>query len=511
MISQTHSSTKDSTRSSSLSLNEPAGDMHGMPAFRAQTQTTPSTGRPVLFVTYHFPPNGEIGARTCAQIARYLPSYGWKPTILTIEKELIEKRYLEKNDVLTAWGLNDSVIRTKTWFHPLDLYRFGKRLISSSSIEENGGRSGAGSKHSELLSQSGGGVRELVLSLLSFPDAHTAWIPPSIISGWRAIRRTKAQAIFSSAPCWTNHIVGYCLSRLTGLPWIAHFRDPCATGSLGIDFNSDVELRLANLLEQRIVRQAARIICVTEEHCEVMRSAYRQYPADKFAAIPNGFDGADWEEFDRQRAQRSGEAARRNNKFRITYAGTLYIKRNPTPVFRALQTLIDAGEIPRERVQVDLIGWCEVSEGRSVADVIAEMGLNDVARIVGPLSHKETLQSLAKSDLLLLLAEELTLQIPGKTFEYLKAGRPILALAPEGAVAKLLRQTGGGWAVASDDQEGVLAAVRECYQSWEKGEPERSPDPSIVARFDRRVTTGHIAGFLNSIQSKRGITSPSGK
>jgi hypothetical protein len=113
------------------------------------------------------------------------------------------------------------------------------------------------------------------------------------------------------------------------------------------------------------------------------------------------------------------------------------------------------------------------------------------------LSHSETLRRLLQSDLLLLLAEELVVQIPGKTFEYLKTRRPILALACEGAVARLLRRTGGAWVVNPNDQPGVINAVRECYRLWKCGQPGPAPDPRIVESFDRRRTTARIADLLD--------------
>jgi glycosyltransferase involved in cell wall biosynthesis len=329
---------------------------------------------------------------------------------------------------------------------------------------------------------------------------YTGWLIPAVWAGWRAIRRTRARVICSSAPCWTNHLVGYCLSKMTGLPWVAHFRDPWMTGHLPGAFTTEWALKLGRRLELMTVAQASRVVCVTEEHSAMLRTAYPQFPADKFAAVPNGFDGAEWEEFDRYLASRTPSATRQpDDVFRLTYAGTLYLARNPLPVFRALRKLIDGGEIPRERVKVDLIGWCEVSEGRSVMDLIAEAGVRDCVNVVGPLSHAETLKRVAQSDLLLLLAEGWTIQVPGKTFEYLKSGRPILALTTEGAVASLIKRSRGGWVADPSDEGAVLGALRECYRDWAADRAPRTPDAAVVASYDRRVTTGQLGRILDQL------------
>jgi hypothetical protein len=104
----------------------------------------------------------------------------------------------------------------------------------------------------------------------------------------------------------------------------------------------------------------------------------------------------------------------------------------------------------------------------------------------GRLSHFETLRRLLQSDLLLLLSEKQLVEIPGKTFEYLKTGRPILALTYEGAVATLLLRTGDAWVVSPDDQPGIVNAARECYHFWKYRLPGREPDSSVVESFDRR-------------------------
>jgi glycosyltransferase involved in cell wall biosynthesis len=438
-----------------------------------------------------------MGARTCAQIARYLPLHGWTPIILTIDENSIENLYLQKPGQRDESDLEKSVTRIKPWHHPLDIYRFGKYLSQRLTFKKQ--VVDANSDHSLDPEEEIGKLHRYLRTALMFPDIYTGWIAPAVLAGLRAVNATKVEAIFSSAPCWSNHLTAYCLSRITRLPWLAHYRDPLAVGLTTEEGMSKFESRMRGILENTMLARASRVVCVTEEHSDLLRSTYKNYPAGRFLSIPNGFDCGDWEGIADQPATREDST----DKFRITYAGKLYIKRNPMPVFRALRKLIDSGEIPRDRVQFDLIGWCEVTEGRSVASIVEELGLQDVVRIRGILSHKQTLQELRQSDMLLLLAEELTMQIPGKTFEYLKAERPILALTPEGSVARLLRQTGGAWTVESHDSDGIIAALLECYKTWESGAPSRLPDQGIVATFDRRATTGRIAEQLTQIVQEK--------
>ncbi len=467
--------------------------------------------RRVLFISYSFPPTMEMGAYTCAQIARYLPLYGWEPVVLTVKEKYVDDPCLEHNGADRASG-SDLVIRTHKLPHVSEIYRRFKSKIGDlpnaecamrnaqceSKIEGREFRN----QESEIRKSAFRNLRGLLLSFSSVPDKYNGWLIPAVAAGLRAVRQTRVKLIYSSAPYFTSHLAGYWLALLTGLPWVAHFRDPWITG-LREEYRpgNKICFGINRALERMTVSRADAVVCVTEEHAALMRAAYDQMAANKFAVVMNGFDGLEWQEIIESLPAAERYAAGAPRKFRVTYAGNLYMKRNPSPLFRALRTLIDCGEIARDEVSVELIGSCESSEGRGMADLVSEAGIEGCVEMTGTLSHSETLRRLLRSDLLLLLAEELVVQIPGKTFEYLKTRRPILALACEGAVARLLRRTGGAWVVNPNDQPGVVNAVRECHRLWKCGQPGPAPDPRIVESFDRRRTTARIADLMDFLAS----------
>jgi glycosyltransferase involved in cell wall biosynthesis len=463
-----------------------------------QTRYESTEMRRVLFISYSFPPSTEVGAYTCAQIARYLPLYGWEPVVLTVKEKYVDDLYLEDNDSDRVSD-SDLVIRTHKLPHPSDIYRRFKSSSLAGKLSRNGDRTPV-STTDGAKDKSARTTRDLLLSLSEIPDKYNGWLVPAVAAGLRAIKQTRARAIYSSAPYFTSHLAGYSLALLTGLPWVAHFRDPWVTGVIEEARQENTWFKINRALERMTISRADAVVCVTEEHAALMRAAYDQMAASKFAVVMNGFDGLEWQEAIESLpsgAPGDGYAADRPRKFRITYAGLLYMRRNPAPLFRALRTLIDSGEMGRDEASVELIGSCESSEGRGMADLISEAGIEGCVEMRGRLNHSETLRRLLQSDLLLLLAEGLVVQIPGKTFEYLKTRRPILALTSEGAVATLLRRTGGAWVVSPDDQPGIINAVRECYRLWKYGLPSPAPDPLIVESFDRRRTTGRIAELLN--------------
>jgi hypothetical protein len=440
--------------------------------------------RKVLLITYHFPPSNEIGAQACAQIGRYLPQYGWDPVVLTVRE-----RYLDRVDAEYRRDFPGTIVRTGVIPHPFRTYRHLKRAI---------GRRSEGIGEGKVPWKVRAGLRGWVISLLTVPDDCTGWILPAVISGLNVVRRAGVEQLFSSGPYWTNHLVGLALARLTGLPWTAHFRDPWTVPLPEVEPSkpiSAVSLWLERKLERMVVRRADVVVCVTESHTALLRQAHPEVSADKFHTIPNGFDGAEW---DALKEGIRGAGSVNKDKFVITYAGSLCMgRRNPFPLFRALGSLIDSGEVVKDRVRVDLFGWCVVAQGRRVADMARECCLENCVFITGPLSRGETIRRISQSDLLLLLAEGWKYQIPGKTYEYLGAGRPILALASEGALADLLRRSGGAWVINPEDQAGIRSAVREAYRAWEAGRPLPVADPSLVSQFDRRMLAGRFAGLFD--------------
>ena len=169
-------------------------------------------------------------------------------------------------------------------------------------------------------------------------------------------------------------------------------------------------------------------------------------------------------------------------------------------VIRVIGSEIDIG-----RLRFDFIGWCETVKGRPLEEVVAEHGLSGHVRVESPLMKTETFRRLAQSGLLLLLAEDLTLQVPSKAYEYLRAGRPVLALAPrEGAVADLFATTGGGRVVDPTDSAGIEAVLREAYLGWSDGRDVRLPDQEAVSRFERAELTGQLAKVLDGMRPPSG-------
>src|SRR5215475_2138723 len=196
-----------------------------------QTRYESTEMRRVLFISYSFPPSTEMGAYTCAQIARYLPLYGWEPVVLTVKEKYVADPRVKLDWRSDADRASDSdlVIRTHKIPHLSDIYRRFKLMIEDrgSRIEDRRStRKAILYPLSSILYP-----LHLLLSFSIIPDKYNGWLIPAVAAGLRAIKQSEARVIYSSAPYFTCHLAGYWLALLTGTPWVAHFRDPWVTGA----------------------------------------------------------------------------------------------------------------------------------------------------------------------------------------------------------------------------------------------------------------------------------------
>jgi glycosyltransferase involved in cell wall biosynthesis len=246
------------------------------------------------------------------------------------------------------------------------------------------------------------------------------------------------------------------LKHVYRIGWIADFRDPWSWH----DHHRPHILwsdRINAKLEALAIRRADRVVCVSPGVTREYSQRYPLEPPEKWVTITNGFD---LEEF------RSLGNVDRAERFTITYAGSLAYGRSPVVVLRAIAELIGQGEIDPQRVHVRFLGHCEYVEGRPLAAIIEELGLTQIAEVV-PLSPRpEVLRELLRSHVLLLIAATQRHSISAKLFEYLAAGRPILAIAVEGASAEILNRLGAGRVVGPEDLSAAKAALRNWYAEF---------------------------------------------
>ncbi len=442
----------------------------------------------VLLVHFQFPPSGDVGAQITAKFAKYLPDFGWEPYVLTAKE-----RYYTCTDPTTVQDIRrwDLVRRTGMIPHPRYGYLALKAFLRRWR-DDDGSSQGLPSSRT-----SRSGLRRTMISLLTVPDDLTGWIPQAVIGGLHLIKKNRIDRLFSSGPPWTNHLVAYILRRVTSLPWAACFEDPWGIGlpTLAADESSAMSIHIRRRLERAVVTSAEGIICLNDFHRNVMTANFPDLPAGKFVTIPNGYDPDDFRDADATRTTPPPD------RFVLTYTGSIYYNRTPRHLFLAVRRLIDRGVACPKSLLIQFIGRCALAEGQSVRKMVEDHGLTDVIRLSPMIAQGEAIRAMQGSHLLLVLAHDWVLQIPAKVYQYARAGRPILALAPEGATADFVRRSGAGVVVDPFDVEQIAAALEQYLYRFRTGQSVGCADPNFLARFDRRRLTAALSDLLQSLGS----------
>jgi len=381
----------------------------------------------VLLVTMYFPPAGGGGVQRSLKLAQYLPALG------------IETHVLAPDD--PKWVHRDPELRapTQAWIHRARY--LGPRAR----------------KPAEELRAADGFERALVQAQVTarrllLPDASVTWNVTAIPAAVRIVRQEGIDVVLTTSPPGSVHLVGAAVQRLTDARWIADLRDPLVANQHRRDDTAAARTRQAanEQVARLVARQADAISCVSEAIAAEMRGFE---PRGQVRVIGNGCDFDDF----------AGLEYTAGPRFRITHTGSFFGKRDPRPFLQAFRDA-DLDAVVRF-----------VGDFRSTDREWAEqLGLGDRLELVDYLPRAESLRMQRDSEALLLLVPEAGGRgkgvLSGKVYEYLAAGRPILAVVPpDGAAADLVRETGAGVVAAPDDVAGIRDALLELHRQYANG------------------------------------------
>jgi glycosyltransferase involved in cell wall biosynthesis len=415
--------------------------------------------RPVLIIAYFFPPAGGGGVQRTLKFIKYLPGCGWRPVVVTARQPSTR---LNDPDLAAEIPAQAQIIRTGDVRMP-DWMPWR--------------------------------LRAWIARWLLVVDEHIGWLFFAERASLRCLQQESIQAIYSTSAPYTDHLSGYRLKRKTHLPWIADFRDPWV-GNFSANFPTRLHQRLAEKMENDVVRMADRVLVVSEPMRQALLSRHPAIPAGKVIVLPNGYDPEDFAALQPERIQ----AAREADRLLIVYSGSFYGQRQTAEKFlQALAWTLEGGQIPRERARVRFVG----NAGRHTLELIEAYGLNDICEATGYLPHRQSLAHLMAADVLLLIVGRgagSEAVFTGKIFEYLASGKTILCLADPGAAADLVREAQAGEVVDPQDMAAIAAQVENLYQQWATGRlNQRQPQAEVVKRYDRRTLAMQLATILNEI------------
>ncbi len=436
----------------------------------------------VLFITYYFPPAGGPGVQRAFKFAKYLSLYDWKPIVLTVKKD----NYPDIDESLLEEIPSNLEIYRTNMFDPYKIYRRTANIKKGKSVDIFVTSSGGKKNFKEKLAYN-------IRTWFFIPDARIGWLPFALNEAKRIIREHKIDIIFTTCPPHSVHLIGYYLHKqFPHIPWITDFRD------LWIDYVRYIKrpwlsYQIDRSLEHKVYKKANKIITVSRGFLRRLVEKYPMVNPNKISLITNGYDEMDFDGIERHPT----------GKFTLTYTGSLHGKRSPIALFKALGELFK--EIPEFKIDFRMIIAGRYSaENEKLFNSEEFSGLIDTR---GYLAHKDVIQLIMDTEVLFSInvdAPQNDLVIPGKIFEYIATGRPIIAMTPpQGALAEILKSAGMGIVIGYDDIEGVKQALLVYYKQWKNGKLEVPNECIIKAkRWERKNLTRKLAEVFNKIMMK---------
>ncbi len=443
----------------------------------------------LLVVAYNFPPCSAPGTYRTLAFVKYLAQEGWRSTVLCAGNFSDP----ERDDALLAKvPPGTKVVHTTD----LNLLAWKDRLLKPwQANRANGAPSSPSSNRPSLV----GGARLLKNYLgvrLRIPDECQGWYPHTVMTGGRIIRAGQFDALYSTAPPWTAHLVALRLATRFKIPWIADFRDPWVSNPFAKEIPFTTLRKRYAEAESRVVRSADKIICVLETMRADFLARYPGRSREDVLTIPNGFDPEDYTDL----------SAEPDGPFTILHAGALYGRRRIDPLLSALKEWRQNDQRNSMLPHVRLLG----GTGEDVDDLlhtIERWGLRDCVYAEPHVPHREALRHLSRATVLLLIGFSgpgAEYQMTGKIFEYLAVHRPILAIAPPSCpIGDVLRNTGvRHWIVSPDDRPGLLSALADIARQWEDGKLCEA-EPARLEAFNRREHAKQLAHLLEQVSRTR--------
>lgn len=433
----------------------------------------------VLVIAYHFPPGGGPGVQRVLKHVTYLRECGWRPIVMTVENGDFPAR----DESLLAKIPSDVHVVRVPILEPYDIYRsFMGR--GTTAIDVNVNKSGDQRRGWKER------VAEWIRATFFIPDARVGWMLTAVKAARRLVAEHNITAIYSSSPPYTCALIARSVKRATGLPWIAGFRDPW-TEFLTTPYRWFLPAAVDRSLERSVFTEADLVECAWTG---IIDDAVRKYPRldrTKFFHVPNGYDASDF----------PNVSYTRNDRFTITYTGSMYGRRTPKAFLDALEYLADAGRIKPEDVHLRFVG-------RFGDEVHAMMDASRFAMSIeriGYVPHEESVGYVMKSEASLLIvddAKESAEIVPGKVYEYLGIGRPVIALAPRGsAIEGLIHQTRAGGCAPQSDVPAIAEIIGTLLDRWKQGQEMTNPDTHLITSFERRNAALQLAEHLNQLTS----------
>lgn len=430
----------------------------------------------VLIITYYWPPSGGVAVQRVLKFTKYLRDFNWEPVIYTVSNgEFPELDYSQISEIPDDL----KVYKRKIW-EPYTFYKLITGKKKKEGIHRNEVKSGGKISFAESISL-------WIRGNIFIPDSRFLWIRPSVSFLKKIIHKNEYHAIISTGPPHTNHLIALKLSNLTGIPWLADFRDPWTTMDYYKDFKlTQIADKKHHSLELNVLKNADVVTVVGR----LMKQEFDSKGAKRVEVITNGFDDSDFESFE----------VGLDSDFSLVHVGSFHKRRNPIALWKAISKLKEIKHPLLRDLKIKLVGRVD----STVLESINKFELNDFLIQISFKPHNEAIQFLKSAQILLLPIDEFDGSkwvLTGKLFEYMAAGRPVLCIGPtDGDAAGVINETGIGETFDFDDSDGLVNYLLKQHHLFLANELKLNKHTG-VASYSRRELTRKLALLLDEISA----------
>lgn len=436
----------------------------------------------VLIITYYWPPSGGSGVQRWLKMSKYFPENDWQPVIYTADgaEYPVEDLSLEKDVAPEAEVLRHKIIEP---------YSFYKKFLGIKKDEKiKAGFINEGKSKSEWKEN----ISVWLRGNLFIPDARCWWIKPSVRFLKKYLETNPVDAIISTGPPHSMHLIAKELHKKFNIPWIADFRDPWTD----IDFFSELKLTKYSLkkhhkLQYQVLTEADKVVTVGWDWAKGLES----HGANEVEVITNGYD------FNIEEKLRKVELS---SDFTMSHVGIVGAARNAVRFWEAL------GDVIKENIfddiskllKIRLIGQVD----NSVIETIKKNGLENHVEIIPYIPHEQVIVEQSSSQVLLLFINNSPNAkgiMTGKIFEYMASGRPIFAIGPtDGDTAIILDKTQSGIIVDFEDKDGIKNTLVDLFKKYKENKLTTRKN-EVVENYSRRALAKEYVNLIETIVETR--------
>lgn len=423
----------------------------------------------VLIITYYWPPAGGPGVQRWLNFVKYLKDFDIEPVVYTPENPNYP---IVDPDLLKVVPEGVEVLK-----QPIrEPYRLAKVFSKKKTQQISMG----------IISEKNPSSLEKMMLYVRgnyfIPDARVGWVKPSVAFLKDHLTDNTFDAIITTGPPHSLHLIGLRLKKILSVKWIADFRDPWTTihyhKSLRLSRSSEAKHKK---LEAEVLRNADRIIVTSNS----TGGEFSEITDSPITVITNGYEVTE------------AIIPKPDKEFTLAHIGSLLSERNPEILWQVLNELCNENEKFQNLLSINLAGVV----GDDVMQSLKEYDLEDKVKLIGYVSHSEAKQLQHNAQVLLLLEmdkPETRAIIPGKLFEYLIAKRPVIALGPEGSdIQEILEETNAGCFFTTSDKQAVKEQLLQYFNAYELGTLQ--VQSKGIDRYSRYELTRSLSKVINGL------------